>query len=103
MKYIIFMILIMNILQAEKIITVAIPDFNCKIDIKKIDPTHTYIILSTKEKTFFLKEYPIGIVGKSIGTSIDKNGNKINKETTFLTYKLKCLKEENVYFNCIEY
>ncbi|MFA5234895.1 MAG: hypothetical protein WC390_10895 [Sulfurimonas sp.] len=103
MKYIIFMILIMNILQAEKIITVAIPDFNCRIDYKKIDPTHTYIILKTKEKTFFLKEHPRGIEGKSSRTYINKNGKKISKESTFLTYKLKCLKEENVYFNCIEY
>lgn len=97
------MILIVNILQAEKIITVAIPDYKCRIDYKKIDATNTYIILKTEEKIFYLKEHPRGIEGKISTSSIDKNGKITKKETTFLTYKLKCLKEENVYFNCVEY
>lgn len=104
-KYLLLMLTTSLLFSQTKIVNVNITSLNSKRYVEKIGLEYYEIIESKDKIKFYLKKHIKGIKGEYSKTSSKiKNGKLIkeNKKGYFNTYNMKCLKVNNVYFNCVD-
>lgn len=107
MKLLLILILINLTLTAkDKIVKIRLSSLNTDSRYEKIDEEH-YLVLTTNENKKFYMRYDV-LKGKktmmktSSGKMINNKLVKTEEIKEYFIYDLKCIKAEDIYFNCIE-